>query len=90
MCWSGPEGTSGEPGITPEMVRKERKEKINKIEMSEIDRQIELLKELAEKSKNINKDEVISFLHRAGILDEIGEISDNYPNLKKYYEQSKS
>jgi len=88
MCWSGPEGTSGEPGITPEMVRKERKDKINKIEMSEIDRQIELLKELAEKSKNMSKDEITSFLQRTGILNEKCEISDNYPNLKKYYEKN--
>ena len=70
------------------MVRKERKEKINRIEMSEIDRQIELLKELAEKSKNMSKEEATSFLQRVGILNEKCEISDNYPNLKKYYEKN--
>ena len=88
MCWSGEPGESGVSGITPEMTRKERKEKIKKIEMSEIDRQIELLKKLAEMEKKvINKDEAISFLQRAGILDEKGEISDNYPNWKKYNEK---
>ena len=34
MCWSGPEGEPGEPGITPELVRKERKDKIKKINIS--------------------------------------------------------
>lgn len=87
MCWNGPKGTPGVPGITLEMIRKERKEKIKKIEMSEIDRQIELLKKLAEKAKNeMSKDDAIAFLQRVGILDEKGDISDNYPILKKYYE----
>lgn len=58
--------------------------------MSEIDRQIELLKKLAEMSKKeMSKDEAVSFLQRAGILDEKGEISDNYPTWKKYNEDIK-
>ena len=85
MCWSVEPGVSGVSGINPEMIRKERFKKINK--MSEIDRQIELLKELVEKSKNMTKEEATSFLQRVGILDENDEISDNYPNWKKYNEQ---
>ncbi len=89
----GPEGVSGDGLTSRELKRKkliaERKEKLKRLNMSEIDRQIELLKELAEKSKNMTKEEAISFLQRAGILDETGEISDNYPNWKKYNEENK-
>jgi hypothetical protein len=89
MCWTGEPGEPGVNGMNyPEMARKERKEKLERLNMSETDRQIELLKKLAEMEKKvINKDEAISFLQRAGILDENGDISDNYPNWKKYNEQ---
>lgn len=53
-----------------------------------IDEQIKLLKDLAEKMKNGTKEESVEFLKRAGILGEDGLISDNYPNLKKFVENS--
>jgi len=89
---TGPEGVSGDGLTSRELKRRkliaERKEKLERLNMSETDRQIELLKKLAEMEKKvINKDEAISFLQRAGILDEKGEISDNYPNWKKYNEK---
>jgi hypothetical protein len=93
--YSGPtgrEGVSGDGLTSQELrrkkLRKERLEKLKKLDMSETDRQIELLKKLAEMEKKVvSKDDAISFLQRAGILDEKGEISDNYPNWKKYNEQ---
>jgi len=52
------------------------------------DRQIELLNELATKRRVLTKEEAITLLQSANIIDENGEISSNYPELKKYYEIS--
>lgn len=57
-----------------------------------MEKQIELLKQLAVKIKNEDKDKdtVISSLQSAKILDKNGNFSEHYPNLNKYFEYEKN
>ena len=54
--------------------------------------QIELLKQLAVKIREEDKDKnaVISSLQSANILDKNGDFSEHYPNLDKYFEYEKN